>query len=338
MSVRRKGRGWEVRFSHAGRAVSQVVRGTRTDAQRTERTLRTGFERSPTGFSAHTIEDALIRWLEGEARALRSYKNLKDKAKQLLPYAGELLEHAGDVAERIKRAGMDAKLAPATINRRLAVLRRVARLAYDDWKWLEKPVKVRLLPGETPRYVQATADQVRTLMAKCEDPRVRDALQLAVLTGLRQGELLGLTAANVHKDRIVLDARTKTGRPRSIPLAPDAVAIAARLPLGLDYPDLRKGFEAAREAADMPWLQWRDLRRTFGSWIVQSTGSLKAAQDLLGHTSMQITARHYAHLLDEHLEEAVAGLPELGPKGGRAGPKLGKIGKTNAGKTRKKAA
>ena len=61
----------------------------------------------------------------------------------------------------------------------------------------------------------------------------------------------------------------------------------------------------------MPWLQFRDLRRTCGSWIVQRTRSLKAAQDFLGHTTIAITAKHYAHLLDEHLEEAANAMPRL---------------------------
>lgn len=319
MSVRRKGRGWEIRFQDAHRPVSRIVRGTKADAQRAEREMRSRLERGAAGIARYTIEDALIRWLEGEAKGLRSYQNLRDKTRHLLPYAGDLLEHASDVAERIKTDGLTKGLAPATINRRLAILRRVARLAHDDWKWLDRPVKVRLLPGERARNVQAKPEEIRDLIDKCTDARVRAAVVLAVLTGLRQGELLELTAENVRGDRIVLGTHTKTGRPRSIPLTPEAAKIAARLPLGLDYADLRKGFEAAREAAKMPWLQWRDLRRTFGSWIVQTTGSLKAAQELLGHTSMQITARHYAHLLDEHLEAAVAGLPKfwLGKKLGR---------------------
>jgi len=48
------------------------------------------------------------------------------------------------------------------------------------------------------------------------------------------------------------------------------------------------------------------------SWIVQETRSLKAAQDLLGHTTPQITAKHYAHFLDDHLEAAIAELPAIG--------------------------
>jgi len=317
LSVRRKGRGWEIRFQHAGRPFSRSVRGTRAEAQRAEREYIGRLERGAATLPRFTIEDALIRWLEGEAKALRSYENLRTKTRQLLPYAGEPLERAGEVAERIKTDGVARGLAPATINRRLAILRRVARLAFEEWKWVDRPVRVRLLPGERPRYVQASAGQIRELLAHCHDPRLRDALLLAVLTGLRQGELLALRPDQVSDGRILLDARTKTGRPRSIPLAPEAQGIVARLPLALTYAELRSGWEAARKAAALPGLQWRDLRRTFGSWIVQSTGSLKAAQDLLGHTSMQITARHYAHLLDEHLEAAIGGLPTLGKKLGK---------------------
>lgn len=106
-----------------------------------------------------------------------------------------------------------------------------------------------------------------------------------------------------------MEKRTKTGRPRMVPLArglsPDT------FPYDLTERELSPGFRDARRAAGMPWLQFRDLRRTCGSWIVQRTRSLKAAQDLLGHTTIAITAAHYAHLLDEHLREAVKSLPRF---------------------------
>jgi integrase len=54
---------------------------------------------------------------------------------------------------------------------------------------------------------------------------------------------------------------------------------------------------------------------------VQRTGSLKAAQQLLGHTTIAVTARHYSHLLDEHLREAVDTLPDLAGKQRKAGKK-----------------
>jgi integrase len=267
---------------------------------------------------------AILRWLEGEAKALRSYDNLLEKVAAIEPFTrGRHLADVVDVADQVKVAGLKAKLKPATINRRVAILRRVANLAYGTWspRWLDEDLgrRVKLLPGEEARNVQIDPAEAEKLLAKVDDPRARRAVLLAIATGLRRSELLVLDERHLvtlpgGRQRLVLAARTKTGRPRVIPLqARSAAAGAAKeLPLGLTAHELRRAFEAARKAAGMPWLQFRDLRRTFGSWVVQRTGSLKAAQDLLGHTTSSITARHYAHLLDEHLVAAVAELPDVG--------------------------
>ena len=222
---------------------------------------------------------------------------------------GRPLEEIHEVAEDVKRRGMADGLAPATINRRLAVLRRVARLAHRQWDWLDRDVgaKIRLIPGEEPRRVQGTPEQVKTLMLAAK-PRTRAAIVWAALTGLRKGELRRVRPESFENGALVL-TETKTGRPRIVPLARGLRP--QDFPYGLTDNELARDFREAREAAGMAWLQFRDLRRTCGSWIVQRTKSLKAAQDLLGHTSIAITARHYAHLLDEHVREAVNKLPRL---------------------------
>lgn len=323
MSVRRHGEGWEIRFTFRGRPFTRTVRTSKAEAASYERKLRSELERGEVGLPArHTIGEAVKRWLAGEASALRSLSNIKEKCRQLVPWSMRPLDQIADVADEAKTQWLAAHLAPATINRRLAVLRRVANLAHNEWSppWLSQPLgaKIKALSGERVRYVKATPEQAEALLAACGDKRVRDAITLSVLTGLRRSELLGLTQRHLEGARIVLGAATKTGLPRVVPLGADAQRIAQRLPLGLSKQDVRREFEAARKAAGMPWLQWRDLRRTFGSWVVQRTGSLKAAQDLLGHTTSQITSKHYAHLLESNLREAIDALPRVGQGLGRA--------------------
>jgi integrase len=346
MAVRAHGNGWQIRFQHRGHHIARTVRGTKTEAQQIERALRAKLERggaAPT--LRRTLDDALTRWLTGEARALRSHADAVDKARHWLPWATRPITEAPAVVAEAVRTWLTAGLAPATINRRIAALRRALNLDYRDGI-IAEPIggRIKSLAGERPRYTQATPEQIDALIKACRHPRVREAIHLAVLTGLRQGELLALDperhlqrdAKTNNPAAILLDATTKTGRPRMIPLNTDAARIAATLPFGLTYAELRTAFEAARTAANLPWLQWRDLRRTFGSWVVQTTGNLKAAQDLLGHTTPAITARHYAHLLPSHLVDAVARLPEVRPA--QTGQELAKLASKKARNTRKKVA
>jgi integrase len=324
MPVRKHGDGWEARVQSAGRRFSKTF-GTRQDALSWEGLVRRRINDRELGRAPdYTIEEAVQRWLTGEAKALRSHRNLKNKVRAIHPHInrGRTLGQIPDAAGDIIKAGLKDGLAVATINRRLAVLRRVARLAQRSWNWTEKAITVTLLPGERERRVQASQDELQRLMAAA-GPKAATAILYGVLTGLRRGELLGLKPGHFRDGAIVLETRTKTDRPRVVPLP--AELKKRPYPFDLTSHELEDAWRNARRATGLTHLQWRDLRRTYGSWIVQNTGSLKAAQDLLGHTSSAITSRHYAHLLPGNLREAVATLPKL------AGQARGK-------KNRKKAA
>lgn len=317
MPVRRHGRGWEVRIRSVKPEISKSFRSYR-DATEFERRARQRIEDHRVGRAPrYTLEEAVDRWLGNEAKALQSFGNLQNKVRAIYPHiVGKTLEEVPDAAEQVKAAGAASGLRPATINRRLAILRRVARLAHRKWEWTDRDIAARisLLPGEEPRFVQATADQAETLL-KAAKGRTREAIRWAIGTGLRAGELRRVEPHHFQQGSLVV-TKTKTGRPRSVPLAP--FLKPQDFPYGLTSTDVEERYRQARSAAGMPWLQFRDLRRTFGSWIVQKTRSLKAAQDLLGHTSMQITAKHYAHLLEGDLRKAVrqtfAGMERGRPK------------------------
>lgn len=310
MPIRRHGRGFEVRVQYLGRRVSRSF-GSYRDAQDFERRHRNRIADHRVGRTAeYSLEEAIERWLYGEAKALRSHRHLENMVRVMLPYiTGRKLSELIEAAEAIKEAGIEKKLKPHTINRRLAILRRVGRIARRRWKWIETDVagELEFLPGEEPRYVQATEEQAEKLLHAARG-RTREAIRWAVLTGLRQGELRTLTPANFHNGSIVL-TKNKTGRPRIVPLAPGLRQ--EDFPYDLTDNEVARDFREARERAGMPWLQFKDLRRTFGSWIVQKTRSLAYAQDLLGHSTPTITKKHYAHLLEGNLREAVSTLPNL---------------------------
>lgn len=309
MPVRRHAGKWEARVQHSGRRVSKTFENRR-DAQEWERRYRGRLEDLRIGRTPdYSLEEALERWLTGEAAGLRSHADLVKKVRVIYPFAkGQPLTNIVAVAEALKADALEHKAAPATVNRKLAVLRRVARLAYRQWGWLDQGLgdRITMLPGERQRHTYLTPTEVRRI-ALAAPRRVRDAIYLAALTGLRRGELLALKASDRKNGALILQ-HTKNGRPRIVPLPPEVAGI--RLPIGLTTNQLDHGFRDARDAAGLPDARFHDLRHTYASWLIQGGASLTAARDLLGHSSLAVTSR-YSHLSPKHLVDAVTVLPRV---------------------------
>jgi len=293
-----------------GNRVERTFR-SRADALDFERRTRGRIADRRVGRQArYSLEEALHRWLTGEARTLRTEHDLQNKARSLLPHiAGRALEDVANAAESATRAWLADGLKPATINRRLAILRRVVNLAHRQWGWLENPVagRVQLLPGERARHVYLSPAEVQRLVAAARDRRVRNAILLAATSGLRRSELLALDESSRRGNALYVQ-ESKSGRPRLVPLPPEALDIS--LPLGLTVHELRNGFDRARAKAKMPHIRFHDLRHTYASWLVQAGAPLAAVRDLLGHSNLGVSSR-YAHLATAHLEEAVGKIAGL---------------------------
>ncbi|NEX16267.1 MAG: hypothetical protein C1943_06475 [Halochromatium sp.] len=75
-------------------------------------------------------------------------------------------------------------------------------------------------------------------------------------------------------------------------------------------PAVRDGFRRRRMLcvadADLSDVHPHDLRRTFGSWLVQAGVGIERVSELLRHSDIGITARVYAHLRPDDLASAAA--------------------------------
>lgn len=321
MPIRKRGERYQVRVTLArGQRVERTLPAgaTRADAKAVEAALtRRAIDHAAGREPERLIDDALDRWVRESAAHLKSYqKDLRYRIDVVRGYTREkTLDAIPDVAQAIISAGRTENLSAAAINRYLAILRRIGNLALR-WGWTEKALgaRIELLAGERQRHEYLTVDQVRAL-AKAAGGEAGDAILMAALTGLRRGELLRLTPEMIQGDVIVLDAQTKSGRPRAIPMPQEAARIARkRLPWTLREIDLRYAFEDARTAVGVPGVRFHDLRHTYASWLVQSGAGLTHVRDLLGHSSLAVTSR-YSHLAAEHLRGVVAALPRVLQKG-----------------------
>lgn len=314
MSIRKHGNRYQVRVRLGGGQRFEKtlpVGATRHDAIALETSLRqrqiaTASGRQP----ARLIDEAFDLWIETGASRLKSYdRDLSYKIDVLRGYtANKTLDQLPDVASAVTRDCQKEKLTAATTNRYLAALRRVANLALR-WGWTDKALgkRIEMLPGERTRHVYLTIGQVKAL-ATAAGAEMGDLIRFAALTGLRRSEILRLTLAHVVDGAVLLDSNTKSGKPRAVPLPPQALRIARkRLPFTLGVSTINERFRAARTAAEMPTVRFHDLRHTYASWLMQGGASMTSVRDLLGHSSLSVTSR-YSHTRRPDLVQATKGL------------------------------
>lgn len=207
----------------------------------------------------------------------------------------------------------------AAINRPLAALRHLLRLAHEEWEVLPAVPRVKLEREPQGRLRWLTQEEIAALLAAClksKNHELHPAVVIAINTGLRRGELLGLTWERVDLSRGVLRLEiTKSGKRREVPLNDDSYrALVSLEPKAAGRVfrtrSIRTAFDNAVEAAKLDDVSFHTLRHTFASWAMMRGVSLKELQELLGHSSLAMTMR-YAHLAPEHLRTAVSRLEGL---------------------------
>jgi len=217
--------------------------------------------------------------------------------------------------------------APATINLRLAAVRRVAYEATDAGLLSsELAAGIRRVKGVRRLGVRLgnwlTPEQGRRLLEHPEPatPRqLRDHAMLAMLIGcgLRRGELLALTLESIQQREehwVVADLVGKAGHVRTVPIprwvksAIDAWTAAATITEGPVFRAINKAgriwgdgmspkviwdvVRAAAGQAGIEKLAPHDLRRTCARLCHLAGGELEKIQFLLGHVSVQTTERY----------------------------------------------
>lgn len=207
-------------------------------------------------------------------------------------------------------------------NRAYESVRRVLNLCIK-WGWIEhNPAKGLEVNRETPRNTYLTAEQVRAILAELPATESGDAVRMLLLTGARLGEVLGMRWDQVDLGTATWTkpaATTKQRREHRVPLPVAAVELIRRRPRGgalvFGRPsgepvrDLRKTWEWACRRAGVPKLRIHDCRHTVASLLVSNGASLAVVGAILGHSNPSVTAR-YAHLLDDPLRAALAGVAQ----------------------------
>lgn len=217
---------------------------------------------------------------------------------------------------------------------------------------LKQAVKLKLLShnpaADVPRAKPLekemkffTEEQVKVFIEAAKKRRVGALFILAVGSGMRQGELFGLTWEDIDFEKNLVSVRRtlaevkgaftvkepKSKRSKRTITLPPFVMEALRehrtkmLAEGhIKAPVfcaktgqyqrksnmLRQVFFPMLEKAGLPRIRFHDLRHTHATLLLAAGESIKAVSRRLGHASIDITLKVYAHLLPDY-DEALAG-------------------------------
>jgi integrase len=233
----------------------------------------------------------------------------------------------------------DRKLAPATINRHMATLRRLFNAAVTEWDMMRispfSGKKSLMLKENNTKKRFLSADEIQRLLANSE-PYLQDIIVGAINSGMRRTELLTLTWAQIKWDenRIELP-KTKSGKAQDVILNQPLIELFKRIRQRPvvdskyvfiwqdwegNYKPVRCVKTAFRTACEKSGIVYgRDikdgatfhtLRHTYGSHLVMRGASIYEVRDLMRHADVKTTTR-YAHLSDEAKQAAAARLNGL---------------------------
>jgi integrase len=297
MSIKTRGKSYLIDVKVGQKRVRKTVRCDRQEARKIESQIRQ--ELLDDQLPEKGLEEALLKYTKEYIPHLKDQRGQRSKAKHLLPYInGKRFNDIVQIVSELKKIN----LKPATINRRLALLRRICNLAYKEWGWIDKPVHISLLRENNERHIYLDEKTVDELVKACQTQGGKDAVLFAAYTGLRRGEIFSAGKVVIGDESVIVVSETKTGKPRVVPVHEKIAHI--ELPLKTTDALLRKDFVQAREKIGMPELHFHDLRHTFASWLAIKNVDRRIIGELLGQTQAQTTMR-YSHLNTAALREAI---------------------------------
>ncbi len=276
------------------------------------------------------LVDRFLDMMAAEAgssrHTLAAYRNDLERAAESVASLG------GASADEVSRLGAEwAELAPSTVARRSAALRRFFGFLVDDGLRKDDPSAALPRPRfERPLPRILEAEEVQRMFEAAEDraasgelAAVRNLALLELLygSGLRASELVGLPRGSVRPGQPFLMVLGKGSKERLVPISTRAQHAVAKwldispggtswlFPSGKTHLSRVRLFQIVRAmAADAGIVPERVsphvLRHAFATHLLSGGADLRVLQSLLGHADIA-TTQIYTHVDSARLVELV---------------------------------
>lgn len=239
----------------------------------------------------------------------------------------------------------DEGLASSSIKKIYSIVKSALDFAVNMDLLPSNPITKLQLPKDSKKEMAVwEVPEIQAFQKAASLDRLYPAFYLAITTGMRRGEILGLRWRDVDLEKEMLyvrqtlskdgkqflsEAKTKTSI-RSIKLSNDtvvllkkhkAVVAKEKLWLGSEYEDndliistskgtpinpenLKRTFQRLIKEADVPAIRLHDLRHTHATMLLAGGVNVKVISERLGHSNIKTTLDIYSHVLPSMQEEA----------------------------------
>lgn len=327
---------WQIKFKIAGRTVRRSSETTdRAAAEELEEELRRNLWRQiKLGEKHFTWNDAVAQCTVEDShqasweRTERSIERL-NRFLTGSPLAEITRENIVKIRTALTRhtylaAGkVPTPLAPATINRDLAVLRSILKRCAGDtkdgtnWKMLDSCPKVPLFRLDKVDPFWVSREQAHKLLGKFPE-HTRGMMIMALATGMRRSNVTGMEWSRVDLKRgtYYVPASNVKGRRKGIPvkLNSDAIAILEawqgkheryvfcfRKRAPITQVATRMWRRVVKECG-LEGVTFHSMRHSWASWQIQGGTPLRALQEMGGWATLEMPMR-YSHLEPGHLAQ-----------------------------------
>ena len=257
----------------------------------------------------------------------RNYRHLV--RRHLLPFFGQVrLPDIGSADVQMFLADKSKRYSPKTLLSLRNLLSKIFGTA-QKWGYLQtNPAQGTQVPAQvaTRERLTLTPEQVRALLGKLSEP-FRTMVLLAVLSGLRRGEIFGLRWKSVDWSEgsiVVVEAdyeghsappKTRASCRKVFVDSTVMESLENLRPKTFQADDLlfptdrgtafnpnnvsNRVLHPACKAAGIPRVSWHNFRYTFSTWANPTGESIKALQSQLGHTDSRLTLSVYTQPMPE---------------------------------------
>lgn len=313
-SFRQRGGKWQARVLRNGYPHQTKSFETKADAEKWARALESEIDKGQfvnvSEAQRTTLGDVIARYMAEVTPTMKGATEDTIRLKAIMRRPIARWSMANLSAARIA-AFRDERLnevSAGTVIRELAYISAIINHARREWGInVPNPVQMVRKPQSPQARSKVLTDEEISKLLQALEPTGRrshwtkPAVQLALATAMRRGELLSLKWEHIDlQGRTAFLPDTKNGDSRTVPLSSVAVQVLAELPRhisGVVLPvkafTLDAAFKRGVRRAGLDGVRFHDLRRTAITRMAEKLPNVIELAAVSGHKSLMVLKRYY---------------------------------------------